>query len=30
LAIGAELVQVIGKSMIFFRVSKKNPKIELP
>ncbi|MEL7564684.1 MAG: ribosome assembly RNA-binding protein YhbY [Dehalobacterium sp.] len=30
LAIGAELVQIIGKSMLFFRPSKKNPKIELP
>jgi len=30
LAISAELVQVIGKSMLFFRPSKKNPKIDLP
>jgi RNA-binding protein len=29
-AIGAELIQVIGKSMLFFRTSKKKPKIELP
>jgi RNA-binding protein len=29
-AIGAELVQVLGKSMLFFRPSKKKPKIELP
>lgn len=30
LAINAELVQVIGKTMLFFRSSKKNPRIELP
>lgn len=29
-AVGAELVQVIGKSMLFFRTSKKKPRIELP
>lgn len=30
LAINAELVQVIGKSMLLFRHSQKKPKIELP
>lgn len=30
LDINAELVQVIGKTMLFFRTSKKNPRIELP
>lgn len=29
LAINAELVQVIGKTLLFFRASKKNPRIEL-
>ena len=29
-ATGADLVQVIGKNMLFFRQSKKKPKLELP
>ncbi|ATW25471.1 ribosome assembly RNA-binding protein YhbY [Candidatus Formimonas warabiya] len=29
-ATGSELVQVIGKNMLFFRQSKKKPRLELP